>query len=355
MTQAVTTSCGYDIYVGIDVDKKSYALTAINQDTYKQSCKLPSEPEQLVKTIQNKYAGKRVLCVYEAGPTGYHLYDYLNGHNQKCVMVSPSSIPIAPNHRVKTNRVDSERLAVELRGGNLKPIRVPEGAYRDLRHLVNCRAIYAHNRGVAKQRIKALLLYANLFSGMPCAEENWSCRHIEALKNIPCTLAVRYRLDMLLTDLEYARNQTLSILKQLKLFCVQHPEIDRNRGYLQSIPGIGFITATSVLGYMGDPRYLRKQRELGAFLGLVPCEHSTGDTVNRGSITHLGNRTVRILLIEAAWSAIRQDAELNQFFHRIKKRNNSKIAAQKAIVAVARKLTDRIYCVLKGQRNYQIR
>jgi transposase len=354
MAQQSTTPYDYDVFIGIDVDKRSFALTAVDHGTMKKSCKLPSDPGQLLRTIQHRYDGQRVLCVYEAGPTGYHLYDYLKEQNQPCMIVSPSSIPKAPNQRVKTNRVDSEKLAVELRGGNLKPIRVPEESYRELRHLVNARAMYAHNRGAAKQRIKALLLFDHLFSGLPDDSENWSRRHIEALRNIPCTPAVRCRLDMLLTDLGNARKQTLAVLGQLKLFCAENPEIDNYRSYLQSVSGIGFITSTTVLGYIGNPRYLRNVRELGAFVGLVPCEHSTGDTINRGSITHLGNRTVRMLLIEAAWAAIRQDAELNQFYHRIKQRNHPKVAAGKAIVAVARKLTARIYCVLKEQRNYQI-
>jgi transposase len=255
---------------------------------------------------------------------------------------------------VKTNRIDSEKLAMELRGGKLSSIRVPEGPYRELRHLITARAGYARSRMIARQRIKGLLLFAHLSTGLPEDAENWSRRHIEELKRLLCTPAVRLRLDMLLDDMEHAREQTLSVIKQLKIFCADHQEIDRYRSYLQSIPGIGFITALTMLGRIGDPRHLKNVREVGAFLGLVPSEHSTGDTVSRGSITHLGNRIARSLLVEAAWVAIRQDAELDQFYHRIKQRHHPKVAARKAIVAVARKLTARIYCVLKEQRNYQI-
>lgn len=354
MSQQNTAVCDYDVFIGIDVDKRSFALTSVDHGTMKKSCKLPSDPDQLLQTIRRRHDGQRVLCVYEAGPTGYHLYDYLSERNQPCLMVSPLSIPKAPNSRVKTNRIDSEKLAVELRGGNLVPIRVPEGPYRELRHLTTARANYARSRMIARQRIKALLLFANLSTGLPDDSENWSHRHVQALQELQCTPAVRQRLDLLLTDLDYARQQTLTVLKQLKLFCLSQPEIDSYRCYLQSIPGIGFITAMTILGRIGDPGNLKNVKELGAFLGLVPSEHSTGDTVSRGSITHLGNRTARSLLVEAAWVAIRQDAELAQFYHRIKQRHHPTVAARKAIVAVARKLTARIYCVLTEQRNYQI-
>jgi transposase len=159
---------------------------------------------------------------------------------------------------------------------------------------------------------------------------------------------------MLLTDLDYARNQTLNILHSLKNFFKEHETLNQHRQYLQSIPGIGFITATTLLARIGDPNDLKNVRELGCFLGLVPKERSTGDTISRGSITHMGNSILRSLLIEAAWSAIRRDKELEQFYYRIKMRNHPNIAARKAIVAVARKLTHRIYCVLKEQRAYLV-
>lgn len=242
--------------------------------------------------------------------------------------------------------------SVESRKGDLTPIRVPQGPYRELRHLAVAQANYAQSRKLAKQRIQALLLYAHLTGWDSSA--SWSHRHIQALKEVPCTPAVRCRLDLLLADLEYARGQTLAVLKQAKEFCLRNPEIERYRQCLQSLPGIGFITAITILSRIGNPHQLQNVRELAAFVGLVPTEHSTGDRVNRGSITHLGNRTARSLLIEAAWVAIHRDAELGQFYYRIKGRNHPRIAARKAIVAVARKLITRIYCVLKEQRPYEI-
>ena len=153
-------------------------------------------------------------------------------------------------------------------------------------------------------------------------------------------------------DLEYARKQTLSIHTRLKTFCKTNQEISEYMGYLQSIVGIGFITAVSILSRIGDPRSLKNPREIGAFIGLVPRENSTGDNINRGSITHLGNQTLRFLLIESAWVAIRKDTQLNQFYYRIRRRNNPRVGSKIAITAVARKLTQIMYRVLKDQRKY---
>ncbi len=345
----------YDTFIGIDVDKTSFAFTVKDHGSMNRAKKIPANPENLHNYIRKNYANNRVLCAYEAGPTGFHLHDYLTQQGQPCLIVSPLSIPKAKNDKVKNNRIDSDKLSSHLRSGEMDTIRIPYGPYRELRHLINMRENYVRNRKTAKQRIKALLLSDYLYPALKDINQNWSNNYIQQLKDLSCTPAARQRLDMLLMDLDYARKQTLSILKQLRIFNKTFPEMKRNTEYLQSIPGIGFIVAVTILGRVGDPQNLRNVREIAAFAGIVPTERSTGDTIDQGSITHLGNRTLRCLLVESAWVSIRKDKELKQFYSRIKARHHRKIAARKAIVAVARKLTQRIYKVLKEQRDYIIR
>lgn len=315
-----------------------------------RSKRIPSSPEHFYGYLKKNYCNKKILCTYEAGPTGYYLHDYLNSKNCDCIVVSPNAIPAASNEKVKNNRLDSYKIAQHLQGGTLKPIRVPEGPYRGLRHLVRVRENYAANRKTAKQRIKSLLLHENLYRYFKESDNKWSNRYIQTLKTIPCTSAVRTRLDMLIMDLDYARRQILSSHRHLRSFVKERVSIYRNIEYLKSIPGIGFITATTILGKVGDPIHLRNIRELASFTGLTPRERSTGETIRRGNISHLGDKRLRALLVESAWVAIRRDTELKQFYHRIASRNHPKGAAQKAIVAVARKLTQRIHRVLKDQK-----
>ena len=127
------------------------------------------------------------------------------------------------------------------------------------------------------------------------------------------------------------------------------------RDLLLTVPGIGRIIATHLMARLGDGRFLQNGRQLSGFFGLVPREDSTGDTVNRGSITRSGDRRLRAKLIQAAWVAIRQDDELYEFYTRIYRRNPRPIAAQKAITAVANKLCKRIACILKERRPYVAR
>lgn len=354
MTQTRTnySSAGYDVYVGIDVDKKSFATTFKDAADMSYSKQMPAEPAHLHNYIKKHFSGRRVLCVYEAGPTGYHLYDYMNRQGQDCIVTPPIAIRRAPNEKVKNNRLDSIKLAQELRSGNLKVVRVPEEAYRELRQLIGGRENYAVAARTAKQRIKALLLYNHIDAERLEGGKHCSGRYISGLKALECSPCTKTRLELLISDLEYARRQTLIVLKQLRAFFREHKELDAYRGHLQSIPGVGFVIAATILARVGDPACLCGPREMGGFLGLVPRESSTGERVIRGSVTHLGNSVLRSLLVEAAWVAIKRDNELGQFYYRVKARHHPRIGARKAIVAVARKLTHRLYCVLKERRDY---
>lgn len=344
----------YDTFIGIDTDKNSFSFTVINRNAVNKSAKIPSNPDMLYTYIEKNFDPKKTICAYEAGPTGFYLYDHLTLNSCDCVVTPPASIPKASNEKVKTNKIDSRKIAHCLAAGQIKPIRVPSIPYRELRHLTKTHENYADSLRVAKQRIKALLLYENLYPDIKDQDDNWSRSFVEALKTLSLPSILRHRMDTLLEDMAYHRDQIISNRECVKEFLKNHPDIEKNVRFLRSIPGIGLVTASAILGKIGDPSNLKNEREIAAFVGLVPVEYSTGDDVNKGPISGQGDRRLRSLLVEAAWIAIRYDTELGQFYYRIKNRNHPRGAAQKAITAVARKLTQRIYRVLKDQREYVI-
>ena len=116
----------YDIFIGIDVDQKSFSFTVKDHGQMNRSYKIPADPENLYRHIENTYNGKRVICAYETGGSGYHLHDYLTSRDIRCLMVPPVSIPKAANDRTKNNRLDSERISQHLKNGDMSPIRVPD-------------------------------------------------------------------------------------------------------------------------------------------------------------------------------------------------------------------------------------
>jgi transposase len=343
----------YDVFVGIDVDKTSFSVSfADHKMRGFKSFKMPANPEGLKSYFDRRLPDKKILFAYESGPTGYSLYDYLTVQKLSCIMVHPGNILSAPKDRVKTNRLDSIKIANQLKNGQLKGIRVPEDTYRQLRHLTSLRQEYAKRKRASIQRIKSFLLFENIQTSLSSSSPGLSAGQINLLKALSLDQARKFKINSLIEDLEYVRRKLLSVHKELKLFVEANSEIEGQYKLLTSIPGFGLITSLYLLGRVGHPKNLGNVREMGSFVGVVPTERSTGDTVQRGHITHMGDTTLRSLLVEASWRVIQKDKELQFFYERIKKRSGS---TQIAIVAVARKVASRAHSVLKNQKPYIVR
>jgi len=345
----------YDVFAGLDVDKRSISVTFTDHQGFLKSLRMPYSVGQLLSHVRKHFPDKKVAFAYEAGPTGYGLYDGLEAQAYKCVIASPSMIPKAPGQRVKTNRLDSRGLSENLRGGQLKGIHVPSPVYRELRHLTQLRDTLVSEAAAMKQRIKSLLLMEGIEFPPAPAGSQWSWLVKEKLRKLPCSNPVRFKLDQLLDSLAFAEKQVLKTTKEIRRFCQTDPELSQCIKYVMTVSGIGWIVASQLLARIGDWRELKNVRQLGGFLGLVPTEHSTGERTERGAITHTGDGRLRSKLIQASWSAIRQDGELREFFRSVAKTHPRNIAARVAIVAVARKLSVRIAVVLMKQRPYVVR
>jgi len=345
----------FDIFGGLDVDKKSIAVTFMSQQGRIQSFSIPNRAEYLLNYVGKHFAGKKIAFAYEAGPTGWGLYDSLTSQGHACVVAAPAMIPKVPGQRVKTNRLDSQKLSEHLRGGQLKSVHVPSESYRQLRQLVQLRDTFVQQIVATKLRIKAMLLFEGLEFPPAPAGSQWSLMVREKLKELPCSGAVRFKLDQLLESLQATEKQVLKTTREIRRFYRQDAELSQRTALLKTIPGIGEIVASHLLARIGDPQQMTNVRQLAGFIGLAPTERSTGERVARGSITRSGDGKLRSKLIQAAWSAIRQDAELREFYRSVYGRHPRDRAGRKAIVAVARKLTTRIYAVLKQQRPYVVR
>src|ERR1700694_254960 len=172
---------------------------------------------------------------------------------------------------------------------------------------------------------------------------------------LPCSETVRFKLDQLIGALHFNFHAAAAAQKQIRHYCQNDAELRQSVAWLKSLPGIAEIVATHLVARLGDPALITNVRQIAGFLGLVSSEHSTGDKQNRGEITRAGDSRLRNKLIQSAWGTIRKDPELREFYHRVYQRHPQKVAARKAIVAVARKLTTRIYAVLKEQRLFVLR
>ena len=342
----------FHFFVGMDVDKKSISITVVTHNEEVLQRKLPYDAANLLNFIDKRFVDKRIVFAYEAGPTGYGLYDQITKRGHDCLVVSAAATPKAASDRVKTNRIDSRKLAEALRAGQLHGIHVPATPYRHLRYLVQLREVLLCQVVAYKNRIKGLLLMEGILFPSATRSCQWPKRVLQELKRIQAPVAVKIKLDHLMSQLEFTKKQLAQVTKTIQEFCREDPELSPSIDLLMTLPGIAWIVAMHLLARIGDWRLLQNSRQIAGLLGLIPTENSTGEVVNRGPITRLGDSTARNKLIETAWTAVRHDVELRKFFLRICSRHPQHLAKRKAIVAVARKLTIRIFVVLKHRRAY---
>jgi transposase len=341
----------YDLLFPMDVDKKTIHLAVMNKERLIRKVPLPYDPINLLNYVRKAFPGQRGIFVYEAGPTGYGLYDFLREKGEGCEVAVPSMIPKAPAQRVKTNRLDAFNLGLQMRTNDLRLVKVPEKKYRDLRHLTRLRLKYAQRIVGTKNGLKGLYL----FEGIKFPEGKWSRRLISELQQITYRSAVDFKVRQLLTDLEFFRIQELKTKTEIRRFCRQDDELSRCISVLMSLPGVGWIISTYILGALGGFKHLISVKKTSGFFGLGPRENSTGDKVRKGEITAVGDPNARKMIIQGCWIAIRKDPELRLVYDKIYFRNPKQIAKQKAIVAVGRKMVCRIHAVLRDQRFFEKR
>jgi transposase len=238
-----------------------------------------------------------VTVTYEAGPTGFGLARHLAGHGIECLVAAPSRLQRPFGDRVKTDVRDARHLARLLHLGEIVAVTVPSVEQEAARDLVRAREDVRGDVMSARHRLSKLLLRQGI---VYCAGKAWTGAHDRWLRGqrfaLPglqmafdiaydtmlVTLARRDRLDAVITAMAAGSEFT--------------PVVTR----LGCLRGVSTLTAFGLAVEIGDWTRL-SGRSIGAYLGLVPTESSSGGSRSQGAITKTGNGHARRLLIEAAW------------------------------------------------------
>jgi transposase len=286
---------------------------------------------KLVKKLADKY--RRLVFCYEAGPTGYGLYRQIKSLGHDCLVVAPSLIPKKPGDRVKTNRRDARDLARLLRAGELTAVWVPDERHEAMRDLVRARGAAVEDLRGKRQQVSSFLLRQGLhYPG----RKNWTKAHMRWLASLPFGHAEqRIAFEEMLLAITQAQERIARLDAAIRA-AVPDWSLAEIVTALMAMRGIDLVSAAVFLAEIGDLSRFQTPRELMAYLGLVPSEASTGDTVKRGPITKAGNRRARRILVECAWS----------YRHppRVGKEKLAKVAAAPpAVRAIAWKAQHRLY------------
>lgn len=357
-------------YVGLDVHKKDIVVCMWlpGRRSAEPTFRVVNEPRavrRLAKRLLREAPGE-VECAYEAGPLGYGLQRQLRSLGVGCMVVAPSLIPVKPGDRIKTDRRDARKLVEYLRGGSLTEVHPPSEEDEALRDLCRCREDVREDLTRCRQRLGKFLLRRGVRYGVGTT---WTQRHRRWLWGLSFEhVAATETFEAYLLAVEQMEVRLAEVTKNLE----ELSQLEPYRGpvaWLRCFRGIDTVTAMTIVAELHDFRRFETARQLMAYLGLVPSEHTSADSVRRGPITKTGNSHVRRVLVEAAWhyrhrpavgktlrkrrdgqpAAVIAVAEKAQ--HRLHKRfwylqmHNNKVP-QKATVAVARELAGFIWAVL---------
>jgi transposase len=239
-----------------------------------------------------------VRVAYEAGPTGYGLARELAKRRVECLVAAPSKIPRASGDRVKTDRRDAEHLVRLLLAGKLHAVRVPDAQEEALRDLVRARDAVRMDLMRCRHRLSKLLLRHGIRFEDGHA---WTERHRAWLARItlPWPAAQATMLDArgAIDALAHRRD---GLEREILAMLPTSPWVVQV-GRLRCLRGVDTLTAVGLCAEIGDFERFAKAQQLMSYVGLVPCEATTGQQRRLGSITKTGSGHARRLLVEAAW------------------------------------------------------
>ena len=257
----------------------------------------PDAVRKLVAKLSRQY--QLLHFCYEAGPTGYGLHRQLTELGHVCDVIAPTMIPKRSGDRVKTNRRDSVTLVKLLRAGELRAIWVPDGVHEAVRDLTRARETAMVDLKTKRQQLLSFLLrHGRSFPG----GKHWTKMHERWLaKQTFAHPAQQIVFQDQLEAITTAQARLAALEQQLREIVPSWTMAPVVAAY-QALRGVSFLVAITFAAEVGDVRRFATPQQLMAFLGLVPSERTTGDTVRRGSITKTGNHRARRVLIEGAWT-----------------------------------------------------
>ncbi|WMY11037.1 IS110 family transposase [Paraburkholderia phenoliruptrix] len=298
----------------------------------------------------------RIVVSYEAGQDAFWIYRALQGRHIECYVVDPSSIPVERHkRRAKTDRLDAIKLVINLRAwlrgerDRMRVVHVTSAQDEASRQLVRDRGELQKEVLQHRDRMRKLLVTLGCwdevdhkaFAGRLARDE------VQCYDGAPLPPELRERLLRECERLALAQQQ-LAVLEKTRQASIPAPARKRSDD-LARLKGIGEVGASRLVLELFW-REFHNRRQVGACVGLVPQPYDSGESQTDQGISKQGNRRVRALLVELAWSWLRYqpDSALTQWFNqRTQGTGPNRRARRIAIVAVARRLAIALWRYLK--------
>ncbi len=248
---------------------------------------------------------------FEASTNYGWLCEQLQRRAARVLVAHPGRLRLIFKSRRKNDRIDAARLAKLLYLEEVPTVHVPSQQIRSWRGLIEYRQRCVMERTRVKNALRALLRTDGIETARSI--RLWTKKGCAWIGELAFTTPVAaMRRDQLLDDLIYHDRKIHRVERALQEIADRHPAI----ALVRSIPGVGLRTAEAFVAYVDDPNRFRS-KSIGAYLGVVPRQDASASTNRLGRITREGPATVRKMLAEAAWQAVRRSPKVRAHFDRV--------------------------------------
>ncbi|MHC4092127.1 MAG: IS110 family RNA-guided transposase [Planctomycetota bacterium] len=309
---------------------------------------------EVLRKVLQKHAPE--LVVVEVCPLAARVHDLAAELGLRTLVADPTQDAWRwRNVKRKTDRDDALKLARLAALGQLNAVHVPSPVMRQWRQLLTAREATVAARTRCKVRIRALLLTAD--QTLPRGQGGWTSAALAGLRALARPLADcppeelwRGILCLELEQLALLHAQVQRYDQRLEAWATQ----DQRVALVTTIPGVGVVTAATIVAVLDDPRRFGTRRQVASYAGLTPRRYQSGQLDRQGRISKRGNAMLRRILNQAAWAAVRYDPAFRAFYLRVSA-GGRRGKRKRAIVAVMHKLLVTAWALLRDQRPYQAR
>lgn len=335
----VTETTKSSVIIGFDVHKATLSACVLDPQTKQvllertfanRADRLKAFIKRLGTQVQH------IQACYEASSCGFALYRQLTALSVPCEVIAPSSIPRRSGDRVKNDCIDARKLATFYANGLLQSVTIPDTELEALRGLIRCRQAMVEDLTRTRQRVTSFLLARGLHFR---EGKHWSQAFDAWLKRLSLVPDDRYTLEAHRAQIDYLTAQIRAIEQQIEPKADEPRYRDSVRA-LSAFRGIALLSALTLVAELGDIRRFESPRQLMAYLGLVPQEHSSGGRTRRGAITKAGNKYARKTIVSAAWKYTNKPARSKALMKR-----QAMLAPDRAprVLAISAKAQQRLY------------
>jgi transposase len=295
-------------YVGLDIHKNRSSLCILDNDGKVVKEELIKGRWATVLQRLGSIEGPWSVC-YEASCGYGYLYERLSPMAHHVAVAHPGQLRLIFRSKKKHDRVDSQKLAKLLYLGEVPQVHVPELDVRQWRKLIEFRQRLLGRRTAVKNQVRAILRGNDVES----KRWQWTRKAMKWLGELQLPTGEKLAMDMALEEVGQLNERISRVEEELARMAQAHPGIQ----LLMTIPGVGIRTAEAFLAYVDNIKRFARNRQVGAYFGLVPCLDSSAGRDRLGHITGDGPGTVRKMLTEAAWQGVRRDQTIRAYFERV--------------------------------------